>query len=183
MALIKCHECGKKVSTESSVCPGCGAAVRLPPPKAQSASISPILKIFFIGLFLYTFALVIGLLFKETKSPEEIKQEANAQEQKNKQLEIEIKRINIAAIAAKTIQQSARNPDSVSWTKILANDDASVICYQLRAENGFGGLNTEDIAVIKGVLKTSDAAWNKYCAGKPMNNITTDVVKVLKRYY
>jgi len=30
MALIKCHECGKKVSTEAAACPSCGAVPRVP---------------------------------------------------------------------------------------------------------------------------------------------------------
>lgn len=29
MALIKCHECGKDVSTEAKLCPGCGAKPKL----------------------------------------------------------------------------------------------------------------------------------------------------------
>ncbi len=30
MALIKCHECGKEVSTEAAKCPNCGAKVKKP---------------------------------------------------------------------------------------------------------------------------------------------------------
>jgi hypothetical protein len=33
MALMQCHECEGKVSSEASTCPHCGAPVKKPPPK------------------------------------------------------------------------------------------------------------------------------------------------------
>ncbi|MBC7698307.1 MAG: hypothetical protein H7Z70_08080 [Bacteroidia bacterium] len=146
-------------------------------------------KVFFIGIFMYMCVLGIGFLLKKDKTSEELKQEANtqkiAQENKakaDKQAAIKFNRIKSATIAAQNIQQSARNPESVSWSGVLSNDDASVICFELRAQNGFGGMSLEQIAVIKGAIKTSDSAWNKNCANKTMHDITTDVIKLLKIY-
>lgn len=36
MALIKCHECGKEVSTEAKTCPSCGATPRTASNKLQA---------------------------------------------------------------------------------------------------------------------------------------------------
>jgi hypothetical protein len=55
MALIKCHECGKDVSTEATACPNCGAGVRKP--SSESSGGLLILGIFVVGV------LVVGLLF------------------------------------------------------------------------------------------------------------------------
>ena len=46
MALIKCTECGKDVSTEAKKCPSCGAKVKLP-----KKPTSPFLKYLLIGVF------------------------------------------------------------------------------------------------------------------------------------
>jgi len=191
MALIKCHECGKKVSTESPTCPGCGAIVKIPEPKNKSASLSAkslgrLFMIFIIGIILVS---VVSAFFKKDKTPQELKQEAEAQKiaqtkkaEDEKKTTIKTKRVSAAATAAQAIQRSARNPQNVAWEGILANDDASVICFELRAQNGFGGLNVEQIAVIKGVMKTSDSAWNKNCADKELYDVKSDVIRLLKIY-
>lgn len=77
-------------------------------------------------------------------------------------------RFQKTVLVAKTIKAALRNPDSVQWSGMLANDDASVICIEYRAQNGFGGLNLEHVAYAKGKLQTSVQAWNKYCAEKRM---------------
>jgi DNA-directed RNA polymerase subunit RPC12/RpoP len=188
MALIKCHECGKKVSTEAAVCPACGAAVKIPEPKKKTPT-RGVYRILGYALCAYLVVIFVTVLFRRDPTPEELKQKADAQKaelaqkaEKDKADAILNNRIKAAAIAAQSIQQSARNPQSVSWEGILANDDASVICFELRAQNGFGGMNLEQIAVIKGVIKTSDAAWNNNCIHRKMFDVRPDVIRLLKIY-
>lgn len=56
MALIKCHECGRDISTEAAACPGCGAPVRkapapqAPPPKSDAPGWLPIALVVFVVL-------------------------------------------------------------------------------------------------------------------------------------
>lgn len=169
MALIKCHECGKKVSTESSACPACGAAVKIPPPK----SARKISKVYWVGLIV----LVGGIGFLSKKEPQSPERTAAA----DRQWRMHFDQVQVATVGAQKILQSARNPKSVTWSKILANDDASVICYELRAENGFGGMSIEQVAFINSALTTADGPWNKSCARKPLDNVTSDVVKALER--
>jgi hypothetical protein len=189
MALIKCHECGKKVSTEASTCPGCGAAVRIPESKQKTFSGKSVSKLLLIAFGITMIFSILNAFLAKDKTPEELKQEAEAQKvaqlqkaEDEKKAAIKIKRISTAASAAQIIQRAARNPDSVIWEGILANDDASVVCFEIRAENGFGGMNLEQIAVIKGTIKTSDSAWNNHCANKTMHDVTTDVDRILKIY-
>ena len=188
MALIECHECKNKVSTEAKKCPSCGAKIKIVNEKPKR-SINSVGKIAIAAIFLIIFTQAVGNFLKKDKTPEEIQQDAAQQKialatkaENDKKSEIAAKRESSAAIAAQAIRKSARNPQSVEWVEILANDDASVICYELRAQNGFGGMGIEDIAVIKGVVKTSDSAWNSNCANKTLNDVTAPVIKLLKTY-
>ena len=62
-----------------------------------------------------------------------------------------------------TIKRSLRNPDSVVWENVWANDDGSVVCVEYRAQNGFGGMNRESIATIHGRITEDGNMWNKNC--------------------
>jgi hypothetical protein len=72
---------------------------------------------------------------------------------------------------AASIKRSLREPESVQWETILANDDASVMCFLYRARNGFGGMTRENISVADGKASKAPAHWNKHCAGKDFNDM------------
>jgi hypothetical protein len=65
----------------------------------------------------------------------------------------------------KTIKSNLRDPSSVEWEVIHANDDASVICLQYRAKNKFGGIGREITVLAQGEASTNEKAWNKHCTG------------------
>ncbi len=48
MALIRCRECGKDVSTEASACPGCGAPINSAPTKKKSEIIAGVIVLIVI---------------------------------------------------------------------------------------------------------------------------------------
>lgn len=75
------------------------------------------------------------------------------------------------ARALAIIKKANRNPASVSWENVLANDDASLICIEYRGQNGFGGMNLERVAFINGAPSDKAREWNSRCAGKPLNNM------------
>jgi hypothetical protein len=77
-----------------------------------------------------------------------------------------------AYLAAKALKASLRNPDSLSFEEILANDDGSVICATYRAQNGFGGMNIEHIVFKDGEPSQSHASWHTNCAHKMLNDVT-----------
>lgn len=55
MSLIKCHECGKKVSTEAGACPNCGAAPRIPVPISPEARIRNLKYMAAVGFAAFVF--------------------------------------------------------------------------------------------------------------------------------
>jgi hypothetical protein len=77
-----------------------------------------------------------------------------------------------AYLAARAVKASLRNPDSLSFEQILANDDGSVICLTYRAQNGFGGMNVEHVVFKDGDPSQSHASWRANCAHKMLNDVT-----------
>ncbi len=69
--------------------------------------------------------------------------------------------------AGGAIRQAMRNPSSIVYEEVRANPDASVICFQYRAQNGFGGMGRETMAIVNGKPSQSTAVWNKNCT-KPL---------------
>ncbi len=69
------------------------------------------------------------------------------------------------------LKSSMREPKSVEWLSITANDDASVACFKYKGRNGFGGMSIEHIAIVKGQAKTDSRDWNKHCTGKEMYDL------------
>jgi hypothetical protein len=71
--------------------------------------------------------------------------------------------------AGGAIRQVMRNPDSIVYEEVRVNDDASVMCFQYRAQNGFGGMTREIMSFVKGNPSQSHAVWNKNCT-KPLES-------------
>jgi hypothetical protein len=70
---------------------------------------------------------------------------------------------NAVLRAGASIRAAMRNPQSLVYDGIWANDDASLMCFQYRAQNGFGGMNKEFVVIQKGAASQSPSAWNKNC--------------------
>lgn len=152
MAMVNCAECGGQLSTAAEMCPHCGAK------KKKRTSV-----------FTWIIASVFGIVFigalggvgknqpQKPLSPEE--QAAKAQKEA---------RFTKTAIAASALKKSLRNPDSLQWDKILANDDASTICLEYRAQNGFGGMNQEFALFRNGKPSQKPEDWNRHCANKEL---------------
>ena len=75
-------------------------------------------------------------------------------------------------MSAKALKSSLRNPDSLSFESILANDDGSVICMKYGAQNGFGGMNIGHVVFKGGDPSESHASRHANCAGKILNDVT-----------
>lgn len=81
-------------------------------------------------------------------------------------------RQTVALMVTSSIKANLRNPSSAEWVNVLSNDDGTVICVVLRAQNGFGGMNVENYAVVDGKLHQNDGVWNRRCAGKTLHDLT-----------
>jgi hypothetical protein len=144
VALLKCGECGKEHSDSVAACPHCG----FKRPKK-------------VGVLGIVFAGVLGLAVYQCNSPTSV-QVAKSPEQVAAEAKKEAAFQRVVA-AMQIVIDAARNPESVKWDTVLANDDASVICLGYRAQNGFGGMNKEIVVVAKGTASQKAAVWNRHC--------------------
>lgn len=163
MALQKCHECAKDVSSEAASCPNCGAKVKAVE-VAEDRKPAGWLTYSLLGLAAIIFIpAMINSVNPTQLTPEEqaamLKQ--TAADEKNR--EDESNRRSLAVATAASIKRSLRDPDSLQFDIMRVNGDASVVCAAYRARNGFGGMNREFIVVVKDIASQSAAAWNKHC--------------------
>lgn len=145
MALIKCHECGTEVSTEAKTCPKCGATVKKPMGGGMIMAIA-------IGTILGAFAL-LGDGTPKSATPPEQKAEKEA----------ENKRYALAEITSKTIRNAMRDPDSLKFDRLLVSADATVVCAEYRARNGFGGMNREIMILTQSGTSQAPTDWANHC--------------------
>ena len=106
MALTKCHECGKDVSTEAKNCPSCGAKVVKPKePKKQT---SP-LVLAIVG--------IAGLGIVALNAMESLQEGAPSTADRDR-AEASRHDIGRAEVTCKTaFEKNAKNPDSIDWLR------------------------------------------------------------------
>ncbi|MGL6245680.1 hypothetical protein [Pseudomonas sp.] len=158
MALISCHECKKEISSEAKVCPNCGAEPR---------------QKFKIGRTILLIMVVIVIGKCATMPDKSEKQAAMSPEERAAQQKAEedSQRRHIAAASGMlAIKKSLRDPGSVIWETVLVNDDASTVCIEYRAKNGFGGYSKEHAAFFGNRSSQTATDWNKQCANKTMHD-------------
>lgn len=167
--MIKCHECGKEISSEAKSCPHCGATLK------QEKNIGCL----GIGVLVVVSFLFFITLFGKSKTPEPPLTPA-AQAAKEELERLENNQLAAVAAAALSIKQAARNPDSVHVLSAWVDDPATTICLEYVAQNGFGGMNRETIVFVDSKAYVEARAWNKHCSGKALNNRTQAANKALK---
>ena len=194
MALVKCKECGKEVSTKADACPNCGAKVKKP------TGCGTLIVVTLVGVLVLVIA--FGGSDKGTSpttaaapapSPVPVKPpnteeqaaaaaaKAAADAKRKKEEETFVK----AQIGAKVLKQAMRDPDSFKLASVLVMDSGAV-CYEYRARNGFGGMNVSH-AVLSSDGKTFKGqdedgfsrVWNKECSGKAGDDIVSTLQRLL----
>lgn len=161
MALITCNECGNKISSSASACPSCGAPVISYEPNKRH-------------LWLWALALVVVYFIMHSifsNQDDSVATGTNSTQAATQQDPVEHIRFLKTEIAAKTLKNALRDPNSLSWDSIMANDDGSVVCLEYRARNGFGGMNKEFAVFVHGKPSQDAKIWNKNCANKPLNDM------------
>ena len=166
MSMISCGECGASVSTEARSCPACGANRKVfRRPVGAKKSMSWLKKIGIAFGMMFGVSLVGGFAASMSGTKPGAENES-AQDKQQKHMTYQ------AYLAAKAVKASLRNPDSLSFEQILANDNGSIICLTYRAQNGFGGMNIERVVFKDGDPSQSHASWHAHCAGKMLNDVT-----------
>ncbi len=152
MALIKCAECGKDVSTEAKKCPSCGAKVKIP-----KKPTSPFLKYLLIGVVGLTF---IGAYMgnqdnRDAQKADEAKLAAMSPEQRNTVLAQ--RQANAASAAASAEAKRAADEKKTAESK-AARDDvgmAEATCQLLFEKNAHDPSSVEWISDEKKFAYTS----------------------------
>jgi hypothetical protein len=150
MTLTKCKECGKEISNKADACPHCGHK----PTQYSGCFLVVIASLAVFG--------TVGIMSSKTPPapppPEPIPtREQIAQDKKKEATRL------MVLMYMQALKKDLRDPDSLVWETVRANDNASVICIEYRAKNGFGGMNRDFIAVVNNNVKRDAAAWNKHC--------------------
>ena len=160
MALIACGECNQTISTTAAVCPSCGAGRKddlgqLGKPKRMSGC-----AIVGVG-----FAILLGLgAILSSVTPRQAPPPSLDEATRSRQ--------QAAVRAAQSIKASAREPVSITFESILADEQGETVCIVYRGRNGFGGMNLERVAVHDGIGSNRRVDWNRHCADKRMYDLT-----------
>jgi hypothetical protein len=153
MAMTQCRECGHEISTKAKSCPHCGATIYRPS------------GCFVVILLFIAFAAIMSAFNQnDSASPPKTQEQIQAEARR----ELAFQKV---VLALKAIKTSLRNPDSVVWEYIGANEDASAICIGYRAQNGFGGMSREYMAIVNGTPTKQFSAWNKHCVNNKLNDM------------
>lgn len=148
MALTKCKECGTEISTTAKACPKCGAA-----PEAKTSVATWIIGALMVaGFASYISGNQSSKAALAARTPAQV--EADQAEQQ----------AYLAVLSmGKVIKKRMRDPSSLVWESIRANTDASVICMQYRAKNGFGGFSREITVLADGRASSENKDWQRHC--------------------
>ena len=160
MALVKCHECGKEVSTEAKKCPSCGANVRKP--KKDLGILGSLFWLTVVGLS------VFGLIrFSEqgvaTNAPTRTsKQSAEVSKRDGK--------LQLAAAGALDLKRAMKDPEAFELTSLVVKPNGAA-CYKYRAKNSFGAIFPGEAVLStapKLLVHEKDGSefvrvWNKEC--------------------
>lgn len=157
MALIKCKECGKDISTDAKACPHCGAK---PPYK-------PSLAFILIAGLLVVFGVKASLESARTpiKEPPKTAEQTAAKEAADM-------RAKMAYVLIRKVKKSLREPESLDVINVFSNEKADLLCMKYRARNGFGGYSIGYYVIGEFGDSDSVKAWNAMCMSE-MYDVTS----------
>lgn len=180
MALIRCPDCGTKVSTSASACIKCGRPLTQQDRESTTNYVSG-------KMVIATFAGLIAFIVYKANHPSDDpvrsgqvttpSSPAKTPEEKERD-----ERLTRAVMGARSIKAALRDPPSFELTQVLAIDKTGAVCYMYRAKNGFGGYNREMAVLEKGAsglrstgMKGFESTWNRACGSKSGDDLTTSV--------
>lgn len=169
MALIKCHECGKDISTEAKTCPACGAKVKKP-----KKPVGPVGFFFVLVFGMVVYAMVSESENKAQREADETARErAKTPEQRAKEKAQSAKRdaqLQAAAVGALALKRAMKDPTAFDLTSLVLKPNGTA-CYEYRAKNSFGAILPSSAVLSasgKMLVQEKDgnafvSLWNKEC--------------------
>lgn len=164
MALVKCKECGEKISTNAKTCPSCGAKA----PKKTSFVTWGV-------LFIILLAVYGGWQNESNMSPEEKSISALKQNiiEQNKD---QMKKERLWVVKGKdAVKARLKDPQSAEFKDVYffrGGDNIPVTCGQVNTKNSFGGYvgfqyfissGSSELTFLENEVDDFASVWNKFC--------------------
>lgn len=147
MAIVRCADCGKKVSTQAASCPSCGCPEFARPRKRS--------KIVTYGGGFLAVCVVAASALSSSRSSQS-------------------KMDSAAYQTVETIKRASRDPGSFQVETFLISSDLETRCIRYRAKNGFGGISVESVVVTREGMLREAYNWHSKCSGE-MTDVTSAV--------
>jgi hypothetical protein len=156
----KC-KCGKDLASDARSCPVCG-------------KLKLLLAFLFLVPLVAVIATAVGKGGRDNSVATEVESKAAYRYEQLSER---------AGVGAASLYAAARNPDTLKFESVLGMDDGT-ICYEYRAQNGFGGMNRERAVLLPNAksLTTSSVAWNKRCANKSGDDVTLNAENLMRLF-
>ena len=158
MALVKCKECNNQISTDAAKCPQCGA-------KQNKGEFRKTLGWIIVVIIVFG---VAGRMLEDSPKDGKKPLDPNAEQEKNNR----VLRGLIAKKELANIKEALNDPSSLSVSWIGANEKGTIVCFDYRAKNGFGGLVKNYTVFVNGQPSTDAGTWNSNCSNKKLYDIT-----------
>lgn len=175
MAIVKCRECGSKISSEAKACPQCGATKKRRTLKVLLGILALLLFVVYLNASSsdHQAKKTKNLTLKEGGEADDLRKK-----EKQENADKEIERHSLIASAKNALKERLREPDSAEFKNVIIvtyQDKLNVVCGEVNAKNGFGGmtgfqpfvsLGSAQMTWLPTDSKTFADDWNKYCAGR-----------------
>lgn len=165
MGLKKCKECGREVSSKADACPNCGAKV-----KRRPLGCGALIVVLVAGGWLAS-AINPGGGSATKPSAEKPVAKVETPEEKRKR-ETSEARFQKTALVMRALKQGLKDPSSLEWSAVLADETAKTVCMEYRAKNSMGALVLERVSNVDGRFSQEVSDWNTHCAGRSMFDMT-----------
>lgn len=153
------------IPIEAKICPYC----------RKKQSVGTLGKLIVVLFIVCMFASALGEFNKD-------KVAKNEPEKTEAEKKAENERYNRALSGAGLLKRNMRNPDSFKIASAFIVKDTGDVCYEYRAQNGFGGMNVEKAILmnhgktfITEHSKSFSSSWNKCCAERNGEDVTAYV--------
>ena len=173
MALTTCHNCGTSVSAAAKSCPQCGAKG-----KAFTGRLGSLAIIGRGFLILFGFVIVMSFYAATQKTAGAVSGSTKTSKDDANKLHRE----KLALAAVKSVRAVLRNPDSMVLETVLVDEEGDIACITYRAQNGFGGMNRDQIVFTPQGGGESRTVWNKFCAHKELYDLTSSTQFMLDHF-
>jgi hypothetical protein len=165
MALVKCSECGAKVSDKAATCPQCGAPVEPGAVKQVNTAVKKHSTVGMGCLILFAVGAIGAAITGDHKggASGQSVADSNSVVSNTAEDKAQDKRAEMAAVAVASLKNALRDPDSFKLERAFTTMDAKYACILYRARNGFGGMNREHVVFTEAGGDQSARGWNKHC--------------------